>query len=93
MVVEVTVGSLCALTEQFLFSSPAFNAAAPVEQLQMLREGTQFCAILAASSPTLTAWEKALLVGVYQAAIAQLVPFQWLSQGQADTLIRPSNGL
>ncbi|MBV9280686.1 MAG: hypothetical protein JOZ41_11430 [Chloroflexi bacterium] len=89
--VRVTSSSLCTLTLRLIEGSAQFQALPPAQQALVQRQGTVACQYLTIAQTV--PLRKGGAIGLYQKAVAALVPAGWLTQAQASTLITWSNAL
>lgn len=89
----VTTAYVCALTERFIERSTKFKALSSRDQAAAKQRGAALCQHLASARQTLSPTEKARLIADYQAAVQAAVPPGWLTQDQANTLIRLSRAV
>jgi hypothetical protein len=91
--VQVTVASLCRLTEQFVESSARFAALTPQQQAGVRRLAAALCRNLDEAAAEPRPARRAQLIRLYQAGVAALVGPGWLSPAQATTLSDLSRAL
>jgi hypothetical protein len=84
--VSVTPASLCALTTQFIDGSASYQRMSASQKSAVNKLASSACQQLATITAGAGKLEKPLLVAIYRAALAVLVPGGWLSPAQATVL-------
>ena len=91
--VQVTYGSLCFLTKQFIQHSARHAALSPRARAAVGLLGAHRCEALSSARLAPTGAQKAALIVAYRKGTAALVPLGWLTQSQAAILANLANSL
>jgi Tol biopolymer transport system component len=91
--VQVTVGSLCLLTKQYLQASPRYAALNSWQKATLTSLANAICQRLPSGIALLSPPQKTALLNAYGAALQALVTTGWLTQGQANTLRRLASAI
>jgi hypothetical protein len=85
-VAKITPSDLCALTRQFVDSSPRYQSLTPGQKAVADTLITAACKFLTSIGPDILPAKKQAFIRSYDQSAQALVKKGWLTQAQADTL-------